>query len=170
MFFEDQRTIVHIYDRCKSNTHNINDISELVSFVRMARNDLSDDTAISLLKIASEVLSNHVILNMPLTRWRNNNSEYFAGNMVSSSYDALIKQEFANEYQRKFSSKCFGLDDIGEYLVRIIENYTVLKNDFYLRNPEVILRDDVKITNQSIFIEKGAMFAEIIKNAFDENQ
>lgn len=93
--------------------------------------------------------------------WCEQNGDYFAGNMVPKDND--ISRKFTRKYSDIFRSKNFHLSIITAELRDIIDNYEALKSDFYLRNPEVVLRDDVRVKDYDLFVDKGTKIANNLK-------
>lgn len=119
-----------------------NDLGCLIEAVRMNKKDIDDKSAIELLSIAYDVLSNEVELNVKIKKWCDQNGDYFAGNIIANANNCSRK--FSEKYCEIFKSKRFKLSTITLMIKDIIDNYTDLVNDYCLRNPEVVLRDDVK--------------------------
>lgn len=141
-----------IYSAFCNETHTLQDVSDIVYLVRMYKHDISDTEKITLLQIPLSVLKKYCEIKS-LKDWTSENGSYFAGNMVGG-YEP---------YYSKFLSCDFYLSDIISLLEDIMSDSTKLNNDFYLRNPEVTIRDDVKITNKEAFKACGKIYAKIIE-------
>lgn len=154
MKLQTQIKFAEIYSKFQHEEHTLTDISELVRLVRVNRKDIPDDVKKILLSIPLCVLENQVELTNPAD-WSSNNGSYFAGNYAQEPLHS------------RFKSKKFDLNIMVECLNEIIADSSKLNSDFHLRNPEVTLRDYVKVKIYSNFKESGIIFAHIMDKAFD---
>ena len=69
------------------------------------------------------------------------------------------------ERKNKFSSKCFDLKDMSDFMKYVLEDQERLNSDFYLRNPEVTLRDDVCIKSGRKFQNEQIIYAMVLEKA-----
>ena len=132
----------------ESGNFSLQTITELIIKIREHRYKLSDKEASGLLEIPVNVLKNDVELVNENT-WKNQNSGYFSGNMTAK-YDAYVC-----EMREKIERKEFSFEDIVELTMYVKDNFKELKGDvdFILRNPEVTIRDDVRLYPYSNFKE-----------------
>lgn len=149
--------LLELYKKCENGEQTPYDFGQLICSIRTFKNCISTSEATSLLNVAYDILLNHVKLKAKTNKWSSQNSNYFAGNMVP--YESEITQKFTRKYSDIFKSANFDLTAIILELRDIIDNYDELKNDFYLRNPEVTLRDDVEVINKKEFSAKGKEYA-----------
>lgn len=86
---------------------------------------------------------------IPTDQWQKANTHYFAGNCGSSQ-----------ELRNKFMSGSFGIDD----LIKCVETARNNKDyQFLLRNPEVVLRDDVSLDDATIKLY-SCVFVSILED------
>lgn len=168
MLISEHIAIGDIYKCCKNNTQTLKNMSALVLFVRFNIRGLPNKTGIKLLELVNQVLTDEVMVAENTTKWAKNYGDYFAGNMVPCR-DEQLNTVFVNKYDSIFCSKKFTLIDIQNLMSDIINNYELLKSDFYLRIPEVVLRDGVKLRPRSNFKESGTEYANAIDYAFNHN-
>lgn len=161
----DQAAFVDIYRKCLDNNQTLTDISDIVSLVRYNISELSEKTSVALLKIPQTVLRTEVVLKEVQKVWAQRNSDYFSGNMVNI-IDENFDRVFVERYRKIFNQGDFALCDIYEFISIIVENFNLLSNDFFLRIPEVVLRDDVTIKPNSRFKQSGVLYAVEIEQAF----
>lgn len=108
-----------------------------------------------ILSIPLCVLESQVELIEDVADWSSKNTSYFAGNYAQEPLHST------------FSSGNFELDIMVKCLNEIISDNFKLNSDFHLRNPEVTLRDDVKVKENSNFKESGRIYARIMDKAFE---
>lgn len=87
-------------------------------------------------------------------KWADRNRDYFSGNLVGDD-------EFSLKYKKIFSG-AYKLSDLRDYLKDMVKNERYYNNDFYLRNVEVILRDDV--TFDKTYNHYGEILAKKIES------
>lgn len=138
MEYYNAQIINSIDKHIKTNIFSEDDLSELVRFMRQEIMRIDQDFANEILEIVIIALNN-ATLKEPQVEWANKNGDYFAGNVVAAPNDLFMK------YYNTFTSKNFSLSDIAKFVNDINSDFYNSKNDFYLRIPEVILRDDVTI-------------------------
>lgn len=148
-------------EKCEQGNQTPSDFSKLINLIRDLKYDIDDAETTSLLDIVYHVLLEDVELIIENDTWCEQNGDYFAGNMVPKDND--ISRKFTRKYSDIFRSKTFHLSIITAELRDIIDNYEALKSDFYLRNPEVVLRDDVRVKDYDLFVDKGTKIANNLK-------
>ena len=148
-------------EKCEQGNQTPSDFSKLINLIRDLKYDIDDAETTSLLDIVYHVLLEDVELIIENDTWCEQNGDYFAGNMVPKDND--ISRKFTRKYSDIFRSKNFNLSIITAELRDIIDNYEALKSDFYLRNPEVVLRDDVRVKDYDLFVDKGTKIANNLK-------
>lgn len=148
-------------EKCEQGNQTPSDFSKLINLIRDLKYDIDDAETTSLLDIVYHVLLEDVELIIENDTWCEQNGDYFAGNMVPKDND--ISRKFTRKYSDIFRSKNFHLSIITAELRDIIDNYDALKSDFYLRNPEVVLRDDVRVKDYDLFVDKGTKIANNLK-------
>lgn len=154
MDLQIQVKFAEIYSKFQHEEHTPSDIGKLIEILRMNKKDISDNAKKILLSIPLCVLENQVELTNQNT-WSSENGSYFAGNYAQEPFHS------------RFESGNFTLSIMVECLNEIISDSSKLNSDFHLRNPEVTLRDDVKVKGYSNFKESGKIFARIMDKAFD---
>lgn len=90
-----------------------------------------------------------------VSTWSSKNAAYFSGNYAQEPLHS------------SFKSGDFKLDIMVKCLNEIISDNGKLNSDFHLRNPEVTLRDEVKVKEGSNFKESGRIYARIMDKAFE---
>lgn len=143
-----------VYSDFCNETHTPTDVSMIIQAIRENKRVISDEAKITLLQIPLFVLGNQVELKDE-DFWSKKNGDYFAGNW---------KEE---PLHSKFISTDFDLTTIEKGLQLIMGDPKLLNSDLYLRNPEVTLRDDVRVKEYSSFKESGKIFARLMEKAFD---
>lgn len=147
-----------IYEEIKQNNIQLETISEILTLVREYRYKLNEFEVANLLDIPIDVLRNHVVVIDKKSFLRS--GSYFAGNMNTTN------DEYMKSFKKKFENQNFSLDDISEILEYAQKNFKVLGNsiDFILRNPEVVIRDDVKLQSTKKFNESSKIYCDKIEN------
>lgn len=154
MTLDIKNNFTPIYNAFLNDTHTLQDVSQIITLIRHYGDYIPDETKIELLQIPLNVLKTQTKLQSPKSFAKNNGS-YFSGNMLH-----------LEPHSSKFESGNFSLDDITILLENIMSNSSMLNNDFYLRNPEVTLRDHVKLINMKEFKACGTLYAKIIEKLF----
>lgn len=132
----------------------VEDISDLVRLVRYNRNAIPDNVKLEILSIPCVVLKERCVLKESQTEWAKQNGRYFAGNCI-----------MLEDWKEKFESESFNLVDMGSFMEFILKDSVRLNSDFYLRNPEVTLRDDVQMLNEEWYKEEQVVYAKRLKKA-----
>ena len=127
--------ITEIRNRIAHHTATGRDYSEIIRLVREYRQDISDAEKRELLQIPLDALTYRCVLKQDSKFWAKKNGAYFASNCIE-----------LEEWKQKFDSGEFKLADIADFLKFIMEDDSRMNSDFYLRNPEVVLRYDVSLT------------------------
>lgn len=154
MTFSGAKILMKIENNIKNGTFSELDISELSRFLREEIITFDEDVAKEFLIVLSDALK-CAVLKAPHAEWADKYGDYFGGNMVKD------KNSFYPRYEKLYKSKKFGLNDIVDFLNDIINDFNGSRNDFYLRIPEVVLRDDVTI-DKSKLITLGKDVSNII--------
>lgn len=155
MDLQTQVKFAVIYSNLKKEIHTLQDISQIITITRHNSKNISLESKKLLLSIPQCVLATQVELIHPEKKWANARSIYFAGNYGPGEMRSIFK------------SKNFDLSTIIDCMNDIMTSKTGLESDFLLRNPEVTLRDDVKILSYRNFVESGPIYAEIMQKAFN---
>ena len=144
----------------KSDNFDLRTISNIVSNIRMHNGNLTAEQAKKLLEIPINVLENDVELISKVT-WQSEHAHYFSGNItwVESDYFIKLKHRFAN--------KNYTLSDIIDIAKIVGDEFDEYRSasEFLLRNVEVVLRDDVRLTGYTNFKQSGNVYAKIIDDA-----
>lgn len=147
-------------DNLKENNIRCKDFSEICANARLYRNNLTNEEKEQLLQIVDFVFGKCYIDIKPEyknlfdrlfgfikkdkeadeIKWADKNRDYFSGNLVGND-------EFSLKYKKIFSG-AYKLSDFKDYIKDMTKNERYYNNDFYLRNIEVILRDDVAFDEQ----------------------
>lgn len=147
-----KKSLEGVLNNLKNNIVSNSDMAAICEDIRMYRKYLTNKEKEELLQILIYVLDNMCKIKGSEKIWAKNNSEYFSGNMCG-------RDELCDKYKLKFNSCCFKLEDISQLAKDIAQNEEYYNNDFYLRNVEVTLRDDVKIT-KSLLKKEGYLLAD----------
>lgn len=137
---EVQVEFAEILVKLRGKQATVSDLSQLLYLVRLYKKEIPDDIKLIMLSIPNIVLRDNCELKSDAGKWASKYGEYFSGNCVN-----LV------EWKNKFSSKCFDLKDMSDFMKYVLEDQERLNSDFYLRNPEVTLRDDVCIKSGENF-------------------
>lgn len=154
MDIQTQTLFAPYYTKFCTNDHKVSDIGLLLDTIRYSKFKISDDAIRLLLQIPYCVLKSQVDLKTDSTVWAKENGQYFSGNCQNT------------EYAEIFASYDFNLDTMVAFFDFILSDITRIRNDFYLRNPEVTLRDDVVIKSCANFQESGRIYALTMEKAF----
>lgn len=156
-----KRRFNEFYIKFSNNEASIHDISKLITVVRENIYLLSDSQIKDILEIPQSVLTEDVVLK----KYNSAESSYFANNkfnqnqikeiadigqhFLSGNYDENIFVEIIEFCRNNISDARYGMD-------------------FYLRNPEAALRDDViELKYQTRFEQDQNLFATILKKSLD---
>ena len=132
----------------------VSDLSQLLSLVKLHKREIPDDVKLVILSIPNIVLRDNCELKNSVGEWVSKNGEYFAGNCAE-----------LEEWSEKFNSNCFDLNDMSNFMEYVLEDPGRLNSDFYLRNPEVTLRDDVCIKSERKFQNEQIIYAMVLEKA-----
>lgn len=132
----------------------VSDLSQLFSLVRFHKKEIPDDVKLVILSIPNILLKDNCELKNSVEEWAGKKGEYFAGNCVN-----------LEEWKEKFNGKCFDLKDMSDFMEYILEDPERLNSDFYLRNPEVTLRNDVCIKYEEKFQNEQIIYAMVLEKA-----
>lgn len=138
MTFNGAKILMEIEKNIKEGTFSKRDLSELSRFLGVEILTFDESIAKEFLTVLSKALCAAKLCKT--TRdWTHYQGAYFSNNMKKD------KNTFYPHYKKLFLSEKFDLNDIVDLLNDIINDFNGSRNDYYLRIPEVILRDDVKI-------------------------
>ncbi len=149
-----QAKFAEILVKLKERNATVYDLSQLLSLVRTYKKEIPDDVKVIILSIPNIVLSDNCELKDSVGEWTSQNGEYFANNCVN-----------LKEWKEKFNSKCFNLNDMSNFMKYVLEDSQRLNNDFYLRNPEVTLENDVRIKDEEKFQTEQVIYAMVLEKA-----
>jgi hypothetical protein len=151
-----------------NNEFDLQTISHLIALIRSNKFILTKEQIQKLLEIPIDLLENDVALNS-ISEFENFGG-YFSGNIRLNNDDSFLK------FKKVFENHKHTLEDISEFIQLIHERIMIDKNllfeiEFLLRNPEVVIRDDVSLHGYSNFKKSGAVFAlyidTVIMNIID---
>ena len=151
---EVQVEFAEILVKLRERRATVSDLSQLLSLVRYHKKEIPDNVKIAILGIPSILLRDKCELKKSVSKWAGENGEYFACNFVN-----------LEEWKEKFNSKCFDLNDMSNFMKYVLEDSQRLNSDFYLRNPEVTLRDDVCIKDEKKFQNEQIIYAMVLEKA-----
>ena len=151
---EVQVEFAEILVKLRERRATVSDLSQLPSLVRYHKKEIPDNVKIAILGIPSILLRDKCELKKSVSKWAGENGEYFAGNCVN-----------LEEWKEKFNSKCFDLNDMSNFMKYVLEDSQRLNSDFYLRNPEVTLRDEVCIKDEKKFQNEQIIYAMVLEKA-----
>jgi hypothetical protein len=151
---EVQVEFAEILVKLRERQATVSDLSQLLSLVRLYRKEIPDEVKLVILSIPSTVLRDNCKLKTSVGEWASENGKYFCGNCGSLW-----------EWKEKFNSKCFDLQDMSNFMKYVLEDQERLNSDFYLRNPEVTLRDDVCIKSERKFQNEQIIYAMVLEKA-----
>lgn len=151
---EVQVEFAEILVKLREKQATVSDLSQLLYLVRLYKKEIPDDIKLIMLSILNIVLRDNCELKSDAGKWASKYGEYFSGNCVN-----LV------EWKNKFSSKCFDLKDMSNFMKYVLEDQERLNSDFYLRNPEVTLRDDVCIKSGRKFQNEQIIYAMVLEKA-----
>ena len=156
MNLSEQVKFATVYSNFSHQEHAPCDAGKIIELIRENKNVISDEAKRKLLQIPLNMLETHVELKKGKEHiWTKENGYYFSENCSREPYHS------------KFKSEEFDLATIADYLKEIIGNEEMLNSDFYLRNPEVILLEDVQVKKYGNFRECGLIYKMIIEEAFE---
>ncbi len=130
------------------------DLSQLIRLVRDNKKEIPDDIKLVILSIPNIVLKDNCVLKNSVGEWTSKNGEYFANNCIG-----------LEEWKEKFNSKYFDLGDMSDFMNYVLEDSERLNSDFYLRNPEVTLENDVYIKYEEEFQNEQVIYAMVLEKA-----
>ena len=134
---EVQVEFAEILVKLRGKQATVSDLSQLLYLVRLYKKEIPDDIKLIMLSIPNIVLRDNCELKSDAGKWASN----------------------------KFSSKCFDLKDMSDFMKYVLEDQERLNSDFYLRNPEVTLRDDVCIKSGRKFQNEQIIYAMVLEKA-----
>ncbi len=138
----------------KEKRATVADLSKLIELVRRHKRDIPDDVKSIILSIPHLVLREKCDLKDAVAVWANTNGTYFSGNCPG-----------LGNWKQKFESGSFDLHDMNDFMGFILGHSSRLNSDFYLRNPEVTLRDDVCLKDPKSFQNEQVVYAMVLENA-----
>lgn len=130
------------------------DFGKLIEIVRENRNEISDEIKLQILSISLHVLKERCELKCNRIKWACEHGNYFADNCVH-----------LEEWKERFACKSYDLETMCEFMEYILEDADRLNNAFYLRNPEVTLRDYVHFTDAEWYKDEQIIYAMVLENA-----
>ncbi len=144
----------------KNQEFDLKMISKIVTLIREEKGILKVEQKRVLLNISIDVLENEVSIANAKSFY--NEGHYFANNMYSSEVES-------EKIRKKFLSGNYSLEDITDIVRLVRDRYidTNMELEFMLRNPEVVLRDDVQINNLQSFLEKGKIYYSYVQQAIN---
>ena len=149
-----QVEFAEVLGKLRERQATVSDLSQLLSLVKLHKREIPDDVKLVILSIPNIVLRDNCELKNSVGEWVSKNGEYFAGNCAE-----------LEEWSEKFNSKCFDLNDMSNFMEYVLEDPGRLNSDFYLRNPEVTLRDDVCIKSERKFQNEQTIYAMVLEKA-----
>ena len=154
MELEIQANFVEILKKLRGRQATLSDISQLIVLVRCYKKKIPDEIKRVILSIPNIILREQCKLKNGAEDWANKFGEYFSNNCVELT-----------EWQKKFGSKNFDLQDMSDFMEYILEEPKRLNSDFYLRNPEVTLRESVCLKSERKFQYEQIRYALILEKA-----
>lgn len=151
---EVQVGFAEVLAKLKEKKATISDISRLIGLVRSYKKEIPDDVKLVILSIPSLVLREKCDLKDDVAIWANKNGEYFSGNCTG-----------LDDWKEKFWSKNFDLHDMNDFMEFILADSSRLNSDFYLRNPEMTLSDDVCLKYEESFKNEQIVYAMVLERA-----
>lgn len=151
---EVQVEFAEILVKLRERQATISDLSQLLNLVRFHKKEIPDDVKLAILRIPQTLLKDNCKLKNSVGEWASKNGEYFASNCVN-----------LEEWKEKFNGKCFDLNDMSNFMNYVLEDPERLNSDFYLRNPEVTLRDDVCVRHEKKFQNEQIIYAMVLEKA-----
>ncbi len=149
-----QVEFAEVLGKLRERQATVSDLSQLLSLVKLHKREIPDDVKLVILSIPNIVLRDNCELKNSVGEWVSKNGGYFAGNCAE-----------LEEWSEKFNSKCFDLNDMSNFMEYVLEDPGRLNSDFYLRNPEVTLRDDVCIKSERKFQNEQIIYAMVLEKA-----
>lgn len=140
-----------------SNDFDLRSIAHLLAKIREHREHLTSEQYRNLLEIPIDVLRNDVVL-LDEKDYQTHGGEYFYGNIGGRAED----HEFLQYFVGRIKAEELTLNDMVAYTKCIQDNPSLQSNDYLLRNPEVTLRNYVKLYSPGNFMESGRVFANLI--------
>ncbi|WP_322904796.1 hypothetical protein [Paenibacillus campi] len=155
------RNFNELYEDFQNGQFDLVTVSNILVSIRKYENDLTHEQIKLLLNIPINIMEHDVEIS--------NYSEfmefggYFSGNITSQD------DEILNKFKEKFRLKQYDLQDIISLTKYVQDNIELIDSDIelILRNPEVTIRDDIKLLEYSNFKKSGRVFAKQIKEAVD---
>ncbi|BDH62324.1 hypothetical protein MTP04_24540 [Lysinibacillus sp. PLM2] len=149
------------YTKFLNNEAKMKDVSKLILLVRENKNTLSESQIKDILEIPQSVLEENVVLK----KHKKDESLYFANNGFINSQIPQVAE--IGERFLKGDYDNFIFVEILEFCRNNISD--VKPNiEYWLRNPEVALRDDViEVRWQTEFEQDQSLFASILKRVLE---
>ena len=128
-------------------------VSCLIEYIRLHKRKINAEEAKALLEIPIEVLKNSYLICPK--RYVEMNRCYFSGNIT------WTEEPFTSQWKSRFEGK-FDLNEIIELTEIVANNFEKysLASEFLLRNAEVTIRDDIKLSNK---LDRYKYYEKIMK-------
>ena len=149
---EVQIGFAEVLVKFKEKRATVSDLSKLIEVVRRYKKEIPDDVKLVILSIPALVLRENCELKSRAIEWASEEGDYFSGNCTE-----------LESWKAKFMSKSFDLHDMSDFLEYILADSDRLNSDFYLRNPEVTLRDDVRLKYKENFENEQIIYAMVLE-------
>lgn len=150
------------YQAFKSCSHTIDHVTQLITTLRDHSSFISYEAKHHILQIPLHVLKYECDSNAS-TQFSKDFGGYFSGNIPYPSDTKLL------EFKNCFGSGSYTLDTMVEFLEYLISKEELLcgNSEFYLRNPEVTIRDFITISSPEKFKEHGLIYSRFLEQAFN---
>jgi hypothetical protein len=144
-----------------NNEHDLQTISHLITIIRGNKYNLGKENIRKLLEIPLDVLEHDVELKKESEFIKF--GSYFSGNIRTSNDMSILK------FKDIFENHEHTLQDIVDFTKAIynrinVDEKMIYEIEFLLRNPEVVIRDDINLYRYSNFNKSGSIFALYIDN------
>ncbi|MGE4282347.1 MAG: hypothetical protein AB7G87_01360 [Clostridia bacterium] len=140
-----------------SDSCSLRTVSHLIREIRTHRDILTIDQYNNLLEIPLNVLRHDVVIkdNSKLQEY---GGDYFLGNIMGLERE----YEFLRLFTDRIKSKVLAINDMCSYIEFIQAQPDLKRSDFLLRNPEVFIKDYVRLDDLTNFGWSGRVFANMV--------
>jgi len=158
-----KRKFFNISNQFKKGDFDLGTISTLLE--ELSYSGLTSDEVKLLLEVPISVLKVDVYLKDE-SHWREDNKEYFSGNLCDK------KDEFVINLRKNVVKGNYSIKDMCDSLEYVKDNYDELVEkgtniELILRSPNVTIREDCKIFDETQFISSGELFAQYVDKAIN---
>lgn len=153
--------VYEVIAKCKAGEHTLRDFAVIIVELRRFRKELNIRNQKAIMEVLYNILLEQSEIDPKIKKkWAENNANYFSGNMVPGSDNE--SKCFSEKYKKIFLSREFDLSTIVKLIRDIIDNYETVANDYNLRIPEVVFRDDIVPRDKKKFKSIGNEIADAL--------